>query len=61
VISGAARVSTPGDKNNFAPPPIKTAEYEVKNRRKNAEEAKALHLLFVLLFIFRSNKTDLKR
>jgi len=28
-------------KNIFAPPTTKTAEFEVKNRRKSAEEAKA--------------------
>jgi len=57
-----ARVPTPGDKTIFAPPSTKTAKFEVKNRRKSAEEAKALHLLFFLfLFIFRSNKTDFKR
>jgi len=63
LISGIARVPTSGDKTIFALPPTKTAEFEVKNRRKSAEEAKSLHLLFVtvLLFIFRSNKTDLKR
>jgi len=50
------------DKTIFAPPLTKTAEFEVKNRRKSAEEAKALHLLFVTsVYIFRSNKTDLKR
>jgi len=37
----------PGDKTIFATPPTKTAEFEVKNRRKIAEEAKALHLLFI--------------
>jgi len=44
VISGIARVPTiptPGDKTIFALPPTKTAEFEVKNRRKSAEEAKA--------------------
>jgi len=34
-------------KNIFAAPSTKTAEYEVKNRHKSAEEAKAEHLLFV--------------
>jgi len=38
----------------------KNAEFEVKNRCKNVEEAKALHLLFVTSAYF-SNKTDLKR
>jgi len=47
VISDVARVPTPGDKTTFAPPPTKTAEFEGQNRRKSAEEAKALHLLFV--------------
>jgi len=42
VISGVARVPTPEGKTIFAPPPTKTAEFEVKNRRKSAEEAKAL-------------------
>jgi len=37
-------------------PPIKTAEFEVKHRRKSEDEAaKVEHLLFVT-FIFRSNK-----
>jgi len=41
-------VPTPGDKNIFAPPPpTKTAEFEVTNKRKGAEEAKVLHLLLV--------------
>jgi len=48
VINGVARVPTPGDKTIFAPPPTKTTEFEVKNWRKIAEEAKALHLLFVI-------------
>jgi len=40
VISGVARVPTPGGKAIFAPPLTKTAEFEVKNiRRKRAEEA----------------------
>jgi len=52
VISGIARVPTPGDKIIFAPPPTKTAEFEVNNRRKSAEEAKALHLLFVTSVYF---------
>jgi len=33
----------PGNKNIFAPPPTKTAEFEVKNRRKGVEKAKAEH------------------
>jgi len=28
-----------------APPPTKAADFEVKNKRKSAEEAKAKHLL----------------
>jgi len=32
--------------------PTKTAEFEAKNRRKSAKEAKAKHLLFVLLLFF---------
>jgi len=48
VISGVAREPTPGGKAIFVPPPTKTAEFEVKSiRRKSAEEAKALHFLFV--------------
>jgi len=61
VISGVARVPTPGGKTIFAPPPTKTADFEGKSRRKSTEEAKALHLLFVTSVYFRSNKTDLKR
>jgi len=38
-------------KNIFAK---KTAEFEVKNRRKSAEEAKAEHLLLSTSSIFRS-------
>jgi len=52
VISGIARVPTPGDNTIFAPLPTKTAEFEVKNRRKSAEEAKALHLQFVTSVYF---------
>jgi len=52
LISGVARVPTPGDKPIFAPPPTKTAEFEVKNKRKSAEEAKALHFLFVTAVYF---------
>jgi len=52
VISGIARVPTPGDKTIFALPPIKTAEFEVKNKRKRAEKAKALHSLFVTFVYF---------
>jgi len=47
VISGIARVPMPGDKTIFATPLTSAAEFDVKNRRKSAEEAKALHLLFV--------------
>jgi len=42
----------PGGKNIFAPPPTKTVEFEVKNMRKSAEEAKAQHLLFVTSVYF---------
>jgi len=59
VINGVARLPGARGKNIFAPPPTKTAWFEVKNRRKSAEEAKACCLL--LLFIFRSNKTGIKR
>jgi len=49
-----------GAKNIIAPPPIKTVEFEVKNRRKlSAEKAKAKHLLLLLLFFFDSNETRL--
>jgi len=34
-------------------------EFEVKNRRKSAEEAKAENLLLLKLFFFDSNKTRL--
>jgi len=44
-----------GDKNIFALLPTKTAEIEVKNRCKGAEEAKEKHLLFVTSVIFRSS------
>jgi len=44
-----------GAKKNFAALPTIPAEFEVKNKRKSAEEAKVEHLLFVT-FIFRSNK-----
>jgi len=36
----------PGGKKYFTPPPTKTAVFEVKNRCKSAEIAKAEHLLF---------------
>jgi len=52
VISGIARVLTPGEKTIFVLPPTKTAEFEVKNKRKSAEEAKALHLLCVTSVYF---------
>jgi len=48
MISGVARVSMPRDKTIFAPPTTKIAEFEVKK----AEEAKALHLLFVTSIFF---------
>jgi len=38
------------------PSPTKTAEFEVKNGRKSAEEAKAAHLLFVTSVIFLRSK-----
>jgi len=60
VISGIARVPTPRNKTTFAPPPTKTAEFEVKNVRKSKEEAKALHLLFDTPVYFSENKTDLQ-
>jgi len=44
--SDVARVPCALGQNIFVPPPIKTAEFEVKNRCKSAEEAKAEHLLF---------------
>jgi len=48
VISGVATVPTSGDKTIFALTPTKSAEFEVKNiRRNSAEEAKVLDLLFV--------------
>jgi len=52
VISGITTVPTPGNKSIFLPPPTKISEFEVKNRRKSAEEAKALHLLFVSSIYF---------
>jgi len=52
VISGIARVPTPKNKTVLAPPPSKTAEFKVRNRRKTAVEAKALHLLFVTSVYF---------
>jgi len=52
VISSVTRVPTPESKTIFAPSPTKTAEFEVKNRRKSAEKAKALHLLFVISVYF---------
>jgi len=33
VVIGVARVPIPGNKTIFAPPPTKTAEFEVQNRR----------------------------
>jgi len=50
--SSVARVPVPRGKNIVVPPPTKAAEFEVKNRHKNAEEEK--HLL-LLLFCFKSN------
>jgi len=40
----------------LVPLPTKTAEFEVKNRRKSAEKAKAEHLLLATSVIFQSNK-----
>jgi len=61
VISGVARIPTPGSKAIFTPPPIKTAEFEVKNvRRKSAEEAKAYYI-FYLLLLFNSRSTVIKQ
>jgi len=37
-------------------PPTKTAVLEVINRRKNAKEVKAEHLLFVAFVIFQKIK-----
>jgi len=45
----------PGAKNIVTPLRTKAAEFEVKNRRKSAEEAKEKHLLLLLLFCFESN------
>jgi len=42
----------PGAKKIFAPPPTKIAEFEVKNRRRSAEEAKAEHLLCCYFCLF---------
>jgi len=40
-----------GDKTIFAPHQQKL-QFEMKNRRKSAEKAKALHLLFVTCLFF---------
>jgi len=50
VISGVARVPTPGDKTVFVLPPTKTAEFKVKKRSKSAEETKVC--LFVTFVYF---------
>jgi len=39
------RCPTPGARNILAPQPTKVTEFEVKNRWKDAEEAKIEHLL----------------
>jgi len=52
VIRGIARASMPRNKTIFAPPRTKTAEFEVKNRCKSTEEAKAIHLLLVTSVYF---------
>jgi len=60
--SGVARVlcaRVAKGKNIFASLPTKTAESKVKNRCKNAEEAKAERFLFVTFVIFRSTKIRL--
>jgi len=46
VMNGVAKVSTLGDKTIFAPPPTKTAEFEVKNRRKSITFAVCYFCLF---------------
>jgi len=54
--SGAARIPCAQGQNIFVPlyqqkmPPTKAAEFEVKNIRKSAEEAKADILLLLLLY-----------
>jgi len=54
--SSVARVPCAlGQKYCCIPAPTKAAEFEVKNRRKSAEEAIAKHLLLLLLFCFESN------
>jgi len=45
-----------GGKNILAPPPTKTAKFEVKNIRKSAKEAIVEYLLLLFLFFFDSNK-----
>jgi len=49
---GSYRISCARGKSIFALLPTKTAEFEVKNRRKSAEEAKAERLLFCYYCIF---------
>jgi len=53
LTSSAARVPCArGQKLLLLPTLTKAAEFELKNRRKSAEEAKAKHLLLLLLFCF---------
>jgi len=52
--SAAYLVPAPGEKNIFTPPPRKTVEFEVKNRRQSSEKAKAEHLQLLLMLFFDS-------
>jgi len=46
----------PGAKNIFTPLPTEIADFEMKNRCKNAEEAKAEHLPVCCCCIFNARK-----
>jgi len=55
MVIGVARVPIPGDKTIFAPSQQKMQSL----KRKVGAEAKYYICCLLLLFIFRSNKTDL--
>jgi len=58
--SGVARVPCAlGQEIFLRPPSTKPAEFEVKIKYKSAEEAKAKHLLGVILLFFEGNETHL--
>jgi len=52
LSSGVARYPTPGCKNIFAFQSTKTAEFEMKNSRKSAEEEEKYNVFFLSINTF---------